>query len=374
MLSVRTSGLHRTLALAGEVAGAVGRPKAIPDRLGAALQRRTVRSPWTNVYGLGRSLMALGTLAVMLANDPRIFVDHGTIGSIRACSGLATLSLFCHTPAHGNEWARALAIVILLAAASGWRPRLTSIPYWWITFSVATSIIVEDGGDQAATILALLLIPVALGDKRRWVWTAPESPKTDASMQGIVATAAMLAIRVQVSAIYFQAFTAKLAVPEWRNGTAVYYYLHNPIVGVPAWLRPVVNTILDNQAGVRILTWGTLVTECALFMCLFLPRKVTHRLLYTGILLHLLFAVLMGLPSFSIIMWGALVLYLRDWSTPFHVKFPASLGLPSALGGWVLGQGPKVRRGMAHAPGTGARRASPRGREHAGRRGRPTRR
>lgn len=289
------------------------------------------------MYGLGRSLVALGTLAVLVANDPRVFVDHGAIGSIRDCSGVATLSLFCHTSAHDVEWGRALAIVILLAAASGWRPRWTAFPHWWITFSVATSVIVEDGGDQAAAILTLLLIAVALGDRRRWVWNAPVSPKTEATIGSMVAIGAMLAIRIQVSVIYFQAFTAKLAVPAWRDGTAVFYYLHNPVVGAPAWLRPVVNAILDNQVGVRVVTWGTLVTECTLFVCLFLPHRVTHRLLYTGVFLHLLFAVLMGLPSFSIIMWGALVLYLRDWSTPLHVNFARSLGLRGAAGNWVRG-------------------------------------
>ena len=374
MLSVRAFGLQGARALAGDVVGIVGTPKAFPDRLGSAVQRRAWRSPWTNVYGVGRSLVALGTVAVLLGNNPRLFVDHGAIGSIRNCSGLATLSLFCHTQAHGIQWARALAIVILLAAAAGWRPRWTAIPYWWITFSVATSIIVEDGGDQAAAILALLLIPVALGDNRRWVWSAPPSPKTDPTMRTLVAVAAMLAIRIQVSAIYFQAFTAKLAVPEWRNGTAVFYYLHNPVVGAPTWLRPAVNAILDNQVGIRIVTWGTLVTECILCLCLFLPRKFTHRLLYTGIFLHFLFAVLMGLPSFSIIMWGALILYLRDWGTPLHLPAAHSLQLPSAPDGWLQRRGSTARRGLVHALRARARRGSPRGPKRAGQRGDPTRR
>jgi len=314
---------------------------ALTERAGAAALRRIDRAPWTDVYGVGRTLIALATLGVVLANDPRrLFLDHGAAGSARSCSGVATLSLFCHTPAQAMPWARLLAVVILLAAASGWRPRWTCIPHWWISFSVAISAVVEDGGDQAATILTLLLIPVALGDARTWVWSAPRAPGESSDARRLIAFAALLAIRIQVAAIYFQAFSAKLAVAEWLNGTAVAYYLRNPYVGAPHWLGPLLDPLLRSAVGVGLLTYDTLAVELLLCVCLVLPRRITHRVLWAGLLLHLLFALLMGLPSFSLVMWGALVLDLRDWSAPFAVPWArprraretAAAARPAAVG------------------------------------------
>jgi antimicrobial peptide system SdpB family protein len=287
-------------------------------RAGAFVLRRIDRTPWTNVYGVGRTLIALATLGVVIANDPRhLFLDHGAAGNARSCSGVATLSLFCHTPAHDMRVAQLLAIVVLIAAAVGWRPRWTCIPHWWITFSVAVSAVVEDGGDQAATILLLLLIPAALGDGRRWIWSEARPASESSDARRLLAFAAMLAIRIQVAAIYLQAFTAKLAVTEWRHGTAVAYYLSNPYVGAPHWLTPALDLIVHSYAGIWLFTYGTLAIELLLCVCLVLPRRITHRVLWVGIALHVLIGVLMGLPSFSIVMFGALVLDLRDWSAPF---------------------------------------------------------
>ncbi len=298
------------------------RLNAYAERAGGLVQRRLVRAPWSNVYGTGRTLVALGTLGVLAGNDPhRLLVDHTAAGSARSCSGISTLSLFCHTSSGSVQWARVLAIAVLVAAASGWRPRWWCIPHWWITFSVATSVVVEDGGDQVATILTLLLIPVALLDARRWVWSAPPARTSD--MHRLIAFAATMAIRMQVAMIYFQAFTAKLYVTQWVNGTAVYYYLKNPVVGSPGWQSSILAPILHNAVGVRAFTYATLAIELLLFLCLFLPRRITHRVLYLGIALHLAFAVMMGLPSFTIIMWGALVLDLRDWSSPFRRPWAA---------------------------------------------------
>jgi len=37
--------------------------------------------------------------------------------------------------------------------------------------------------------------------------------------------------------VYFHAATAKLAMEEWLNGTVLYYWLNDPVVGLSNWLR-----------------------------------------------------------------------------------------------------------------------------------------
>jgi len=54
---------------------------------------------------------------------------------------------------------RWVSILVLLVAASGWRPRYTAIPMWWVLFGNQASLTVVDGGDQISAVLALLLIP-----------------------------------------------------------------------------------------------------------------------------------------------------------------------------------------------------------------------
>src|SRR5699024_3242820 len=86
------------------------------------------------------------------------------------CSGIDAISVFCLFPREQLTLIRWLCVVVLLVIASGWRPRWTALPHWWIAFSVFNSISIPDGGDQAAALLTLMLVPVLLTDPRRWHW------------------------------------------------------------------------------------------------------------------------------------------------------------------------------------------------------------
>lgn len=284
--------------------------------LGRRAQSWALRtSPWTHVYGLARTLLALGTLSTLAFNDASVLFRLPAGGSLATtCTGLAGWSLFCLLSAH-LEAARWIAAAALLVIASGWRPRLTCLPHWWIAFSLTTSSAVIDGGDHVTTTLALLLLPVALTDARRTHWDPPAGrPRVYARL---VALTGLAAIRVQVAIIYLDAFLSKLAVPEWTDGTAVYYWFTHPEVGMVGWLQALAWPVLTHPLGVLALTWGALGLELFLSAGLVMDRRWRGPLLAAALLFHAGIAVVHALPSFALAMWAALILYLRPSGRTF---------------------------------------------------------
>lgn len=297
-------------------------------RLGYAAQRWSTTTPWTNVYGVARSLLALATAGtVAFSTTGSLFRPAAGLPLAPYCNGPGRVSLFCLVP-HDRLWlARWLAVAILLVVASGWRPRYTALFHWWVSFSFAVSATIPDGGDQATAVLTLLMLPVALTDPRRWHWqTLPEETATATrQVLRIIALSALLVIRVQVAGIYLNSSIAKLAVTEWRDGTAVYYWIGQPVFGAPGWLRGILLAMAATTLGVIAMTWGTLILEFALGIAIVMPRRAGKYLLPAGILFHAGIALMMGLLSFSIAMAGALILYLRPVEQPFSLSAPIRL-------------------------------------------------
>jgi antimicrobial peptide system SdpB family protein len=274
-------------------------------RLGEWGRHRARLNPWTDIYGLSRSLLA-GASACTLAFNPTSVLFTPAVGATRVpiCEhGQWDLSFFCIVQSDQLELARWLSVLLLAITASGLLPRLTALPHLWVSYSIFSSVTVRDGGDQVTLVLASLLFPVALLDPRQSHWSTVAHgwrPKWVV----LLAWSCFALIRLQVAGIYFVAGVAKLAQPEWANGTAMYYwalYFAAPKWVVAALGRPIVAVVS---------TWGTILFELTLALGLVLAKPVWPVLLISGIAFHFLIAVFLGLWSFSIAMVGALVLYL----------------------------------------------------------------
>jgi antimicrobial peptide system SdpB family protein len=272
--------------------------------------------PWSNVYGVARSMLAVATMLTLLANPaeqlfhPLIVDDLGSFDR-RAIDGLSLFLL-------GREHlvlAKVVAVIILLLAASGWRPRLTALPHWWVSYSFAASASVIDGGDLVAATLTLLLLPVALTDERRWQWRGIGDGSLATS---VAAQTGLLLIRFQVSVIYLFAAVLKLRAEQWANGTALYYWWTHPKFGTWGPLRWLTDLVGPTRLVVP-LTWGVLVLELCLAFALLAPVRFRNRLLPVAVLFHLGIALLHGLPTFALTMSAALVLYLRPVWRPFSL-------------------------------------------------------
>jgi antimicrobial peptide system SdpB family protein len=206
--------------------------------------------------------------------------------------------------------------------ASGWRPRYTAIFHWWISFSLNSSAIIVDGGDQVTAVLTLLILPIALTDDRRWHWQSLSntgSLTTYQALKRVTALTALVAVRVQVSIVYFHAAVGKLAVQDWVNGTVLYYWLTDPRVGLARWLKALVPLL--ETPFVAIITWSVICLEFFLFMALVMPKPAWKYLLRAGIAFHGAIALAMGLVSFSTAMIAALILYLRPFNQEFGFAF-----------------------------------------------------
>jgi antimicrobial peptide system SdpB family protein len=276
-----------------------------------------VAVPWGSWLGLARTLLATATAGTLVFSDAdTLFTPILGRGAGPHCSGLTSVGAFCLAGREHADLVRWACVAVLLVVASGWRPRITALPHWWIAFSVSTSLSIPDGGEQVNQVLALLLVPVLLADRRRWHWQPP--PAADRVVRpggrGVlpVATAVVLlvAIRIQVAGIYFQASVAKLSKAEWADGTVMYYWLNHHSFGAPGWLQPVTDALVDQPVSLALLTWTPLVIEFALAVSLLLRSAVRWWLLPFGVLLHVGIAVLMGLWSFSLTMVAAQVLLL----------------------------------------------------------------
>lgn len=285
--------------------------------------------PWTNVYGLARSLLAFGTLATLLVHDADFLFRPLGIEQYETGNNIYLLrwSLFTMLSGENLELARWLSIVLLLFVISGWQPRITGPLHWWVSFSFASSCVIVDGGDQVTAILTLLLLPICLTDGRKWHWQ--QSPvkvlsNTRNKTSGFIATSSLWVIKLQVAVIYFIAATAKLSVPEWSNGTALYYWFLHPIFGFSEWLQPLFLGILVQPIGVTLLTWGVLILEIILFAGFFMAVKHRKKLLVIGLLFHFGIVVVHGLFSFFFAMSAALILYLwplhQSFKIPLHFK------------------------------------------------------
>lgn len=274
------------------------------------------------MYGLARTFLAVQA-ALMLAVNPAstLFSPAVGIANPPTCASLASASIYCLVPDGSLDLARWISVVILLVVASGWRPRITGVLHWWVSYSFVSTGVLVSGGEAITSILTLLLIPMTLTDPRRWHWdTLPDDAWTSISVyQRFIGWTTYLLLRVQIAAIYFHSAIGKVPVEQWSNGTAIYYWLIDPSFGMPPWLEPVLMPLLTSGVVVTAITWGTVLLEFCLFAGLFMDKRAWPYFMWMGIGLHSGIAVLHGLPAFSLAMIGALILFLRPLGRPFPI-------------------------------------------------------
>jgi antimicrobial peptide system SdpB family protein len=295
------------------------------SRVGRFAREWAKIDPWTNVYGLARTLLALATASTLVfSHSSSLFRPAaGLVSMPPICVGLGSAGLFCQTGAERLELGRWIAVAILLLVASGYRPRFTGVLHWWVSFSLQANAVMVDGGDQATAVLTLLLIPVTLTDDRTWHWHAAKNATLGAweETKRLIARTFLTLARVQVAGIYYHAAVGKTAVAQWADGTALYYWFNNPTFGAPPWLLRLLTPILEGSVTLPLFTWSVILLELALAAALVMPKKRWGLFLIAGIGLHAGIILVHGLVSFGTMMMAALVLYLRPIEQPFAFPF-----------------------------------------------------
>jgi antimicrobial peptide system SdpB family protein len=245
----------------------------------------------------GRCLLAVATLSELLFT-----ADAGLFGSEPRCSAISSISLWCVSAAitHTMLLARVLSIAVLLLVVSGYRPRWTCVPHWYVAFSLFSSMPLPNGGDGAAAIVTMLVIPICLGDERVWQWGKPvrlPSPGWRGS-----AVAAHLVIRVQVVIVYLVAAVSKISDPAWRHGVAMYYVFNDQEFGIPIHSWPLIAELANWGLLIQVLSWSVIVLQLFIAVGAVGPRRLRFTALLAGVSLHLATILVMGLPSFGLTM------------------------------------------------------------------------
>ncbi len=276
---------------------------------------------FTNVYGLGRSLVALSLLITLLLTKPHVYFppDFFRIG---APSQTLIPNFFYLMGEQQLTLSIAIACLVLLAVISGYLPQITGLLHAWIAFSFFTGALIIEGGDQIGQIITILLIPVTLAEKRINHWHKSnffqyERPE----WINFFCFSCLFVIQLQMAIVYFFAAAEKIQVPEWADGSAFYYWFnHNPF-GASEPIRWLLSPIVENLYLTPLITWGVIVLEAMLFGALFMRQK--HRLLMfvLGVSFHFMIIVIHGLWSFFFAMVGGLVIYLLPWDRQLNLRF-----------------------------------------------------
>jgi len=269
----------------------------------------SARIYFTNIYGLSRSILALGTLLTLAFNENNTLFAKHLFGVLKTHDKfLESINYFFLFGFENLFIARLLAIIILLFVISGICPRITGIMHWWITYSFFSSAIIIDGGDQISAVITFFLIPITLMDSRMNHWI--NNSKTSI-YKNFIAYIIFLIIEIQIAILYLQSSIEKpYKVNEWVDGTAIYYWFNHNMFGASELVLSVLNPIFDNSNVISFINWGVIIFELLLFGCFFMQKDRKMIFLKYALLFHFIILFFHGLVSFFFAMAGALVLYL----------------------------------------------------------------
>ncbi|MGF7218216.1 antimicrobial peptide system SdpB family protein [Spirosoma lacussanchae] len=256
--------------------------------------------------GISRSLLALSTMLTLLCNGPEIIFANLVGDKMTIKEDLIGISLFYLLGCNHVKIAYLVALCILFIVIIGILPRYTAALHWWVSYSLFSSGQVLDGGDQITNILTLFMMPILWLYDTKWHWQTKRLFKAN---ERVYTYFFVILMKMQFCFLYFQAATSKFLVPEWKNGTAVYYWLNNRAFGNKDVF---LSSVLTSSAlGVVLLTWGTILIELILSAGFFMSSRYWDILFWIGVLFHLFILIAMGLTSFSIAMSAGLIIYFQ---------------------------------------------------------------
>ncbi|MCC8251525.1 hypothetical protein [Saccharothrix luteola] len=240
-----------------------------------------------------RSALAAAQVLVLLANPDEVIFAGGPV-----CSGVGAIALWCLVEPAESPAADAVALLVLAVVLSGFRPRWTCVPHWYLAFGFAAACPVANGGDRIAQLATMLLVPLCLGDDRTWQWSRPRAALSP-GWRG-AAFAGHLALRLQVAVVYGYAVVAKFGDPLWRDGRALSVVLTDPNYGAP-W--PVLSDLVPAPALVGA-TWLVIATQAVIAVGVLWRPGVA--VVAAGVVLHVVIAAVLNLQAFGLVMAGVL--------------------------------------------------------------------
>jgi antimicrobial peptide system SdpB family protein len=258
---------------------------------------------FTNVYGLARSLLALGLLLTLLFNDIQLLLPYENYQH-------QIKDLFLMFDYKYIRYLKIMLCVCLLWTISGYTPYITGIIHFWISYSFFHAINAVEGGDQISVGLSALLVPITLADNRVNHWGGRLIRTRNSYYVDYFCYSCFIMIKFQMCLLYFDSGVEKLKVSEWAGGTALYYWFTHHSFGAPEWLSHSIGYCFKNGWFVASLTWGVIALEVLLFAAIFMNQKQKLVLFVFALIFHFMIAIVHGLPTFGLAMSSGLILYL----------------------------------------------------------------
>jgi antimicrobial peptide system SdpB family protein len=262
-------------------------------------------SVFTPLYGLARSFMAFGLLSTLLFTHPKeLFVlDGAMLFSNKNWN-------FFYILGYDNLYLAYFgAIIVLFLVISGFFTKFTSILHFWVVLSFAKGAAIVEGGDQLAAILSLLILPIAILDKRKNHWFNHEQNQYNVFSE-YFAFSCIVICKLQMSVVYFDAAIQKMKVKEWIDGTAVYYWFNDSTFGAVGIWHYLFNFLFTSPITTPLIAWSVILFELVLGCGLFMSEKFKPKLFVLAVLFHLFIIFIHGLFSFFFSMLAGLILYL----------------------------------------------------------------
>ena len=113
----------------------------------------------TNVYGVSRSLFALGTFITLIFNSNESLFAINQYKLKENLSLINEINLFHLFDYEGLYISKIISLVILLLVIFGIYPRYTGILHWWVSVSFFNAGTIVEGGDQITANVLFFLIP-----------------------------------------------------------------------------------------------------------------------------------------------------------------------------------------------------------------------
>lgn len=268
-------------------------------------------SPFSPILGLVRSILALSLLLTLVFNSTStLFKPVSGRKDIIDCSGDNHLTIFCILNPNNYDsliMMKFVAIILLIIIMIGYFPQVLGIIHFYIAYSVQHTMSIVDGGEQATLMMTFWLMLISLFDNRLNHW---EQPKQKLDFNKAVGWAFILTLKIQISYLYLNSAVTKMKNKEWLDGTAVYYYLNDNIYGLPSLFYNFFKFILETPM-IGFVTWGTLILQLVISASIFASRRVKQIVFYFALLMHEIFALFIGLISFSIVMLAVLIFYYK---------------------------------------------------------------
>ncbi|MFO0323292.1 MAG: sporulation-delaying protein SdpB family protein [Bacteroidota bacterium] len=268
---------------------------------------------YTNLFGLARTLLSCSLLLTLSFNSPYDLFPHMKgvpVNSLLKIESIYnSLNFFLLLGISKIKVMYYIAITLLFITSIGFLPSLFCVIHWWIQYSFINSSSCVDGGDQIASNISLMLIPIFIFDNRIWHWQniRIENIKWQ---KIILSNVVRKLIRIQMCVIYFHAAVGKFNVTEWVNGTAIYYWLNSSFFRMSPNLERITMFIISNPIISGVITWGVIIIEIILSFAFLSDKKYRSKLFILAVIFHSFFIVYFGLVSFFLVMLSGLIFYL----------------------------------------------------------------